>query len=493
MTPFTRKTPAAWVSLLPIFLLIVMLFFTIRAFGSDALGGASQICMLLASAVCIFIGMTFYGRRWEEYEKAMMKNVSGVSSAIIILLIIGALSGSWMLSGVVPTLIYYGVQIIHPGFFLVSTCLICAGVSVMTGSSWTTIATIGIALMGIGQAQGFHEGWIAGAIISGAYFGDKVSPLSDTTVLASSVSGVQLFPHIRYLMITTIPSMVIALVIFTVAGLTLESIDMGHISEYTRTLEETFNISGWLMLVPIVTAILIIRRAPSIITLFISTLIAVIFAFIFQPDILKAVAGSEAEGGEVLFMGSMQMVFGSTGVETGSVAINELIATRGMAGMMDTVWLIICAMCFGGSMAAGGMLEGITSIFVRHARRSKSMVASTVGTGLFLNVATADQYISIILTGKLFKDVYRKNGFEARLLSRTTEDAVTVTSPLVPWNSCGMTQSTILGVATLTYLPYCFFNLISPLMSILVAATGYKIKRILPDKQLQTPQKGPND
>ncbi len=493
MTPFTRKTPAAWVSLLPIFLLIVMLFFTIRAFGSDALGGASQICMLLASAVCIFIGMTFYGRRWEEYEKAMMKNVSGVSSAIIILLIIGALSGSWMLSGVVPTLIYYGVQIIHPGFFLVSTCLICAGVSVMTGSSWTTIATIGIALMGIGQAQGFHEGWIAGAIISGAYFGDKVSPLSDTTVLASSVSGVQLFPHIRYLMITTIPSMVIALVIFTVAGLTLESIDMGHISEYTRTLEEAFNISGWLMLVPIVTAILIIRRAPSIITLFISTLIAVIFAFIFQPDILKAVAGSEAEGGEVLFMGSMQMVFGSTGVETGSVAINELIATRGMAGMMDTVWLIICAMCFGGSMAAGGMLEGITSIFVRHARRSKSMVASTVGTGLFLNVATADQYISIILTGKLFKDVYRKNGFEARLLSRTTEDAVTVTSPLVPWNSCGMTQSTILGVATLTYLPYCFFNLISPLMSILVAATGYKIKRILPDKQLQTPQKGPND
>ncbi len=493
MTPFTRKTPAAWVSLLPIFLLIVMLFFTIRAFGSDALGGASQICMLLASAVCVFIGMTFYGRRWEEYEKAMMKNVSGVSSAIIILLIIGALSGSWMLSGVVPTLIYYGVQIIHPGFFLVSTCLICAGVSVMTGSSWTTIATIGIALMGIGQAQGFHEGWIAGAIISGAYFGDKVSPLSDTTVLASSVSGVQLFPHIRYLMITTIPSMVIALVIFTVAGLTLESIDMGHISEYTRTLEETFNISGWLMLVPIVTAILIIRRAPSIITLFISTLIAVIFAFIFQPDILKAVAGSEAEGGEVLFMGSMQMVFGSTGVETGSVAINELIATRGMAGMMDTVWLIICAMCFGGSMAAGGMLEGITSIFVRHARRSKSMVASTVGTGLFLNVATADQYISIILTGKLFKDVYRKNGFEARLLSRTTEDAVTVTSPLVPWNSCGMTQSTILGVATLTYLPYCFFNLISPLMSILVAATGYKIKRILPDKQLQTPQKGPND
>ncbi len=461
-------------------ILITLLFFTIRAFGSDALGGASQICMLLASAVCVFIGMAFYGRRWEEFEKAMVKNISSVSSAIIILLIIGALSGAWMLSGVVPTLIYYGVQIIHPNFFLVSTCLICAGVSVMTGSSWTTIATIGIALMGIGQAQGFHEGWIAGAIISGAYFGDKVSPLSDTTVLASSVSGVQLFPHIRYLMLTTVPSMVIALIIFAIAGLTYDTADMGHISEYTRILGQTFNISGWLMLVPLATAILIVRRVPSIVTLFISTLIAVFFALIFQPDILRLIVGSGAESGEVLFRGSMQMVFGSTQIETDNAAINELVATRGMSGMMDTVWLIICAMCFGGTMTAGGMLEGITSIFVRHARRSKSMVASTVGTGLFLNIATADQYISIILTSKLFKDVYRKNGFEARLLSRTTEDAVTVTSPLVPWNSCGMTQSTILGVATFTYLPYCFFNLISPLMSIFVAAIGYKIKRTLP-------------
>ncbi len=472
-----RKTPSPWVSLLPMLLLIVMLFFTIRAFGSDALGGASQFCMLLASAVCVFIGMAFYGRRWDEFEKAMVKNVSSVSSAIIILLIIGALSGSWMLSGVVPALIYYGIQIIHPDVFLVSTCLICAGVSVMTGSSWTTIATIGVALMGIGQAQGFHEGWIAGAIISGAYFGDKVSPLSDTTVLASSVSGVQLFAHLRYLMITTVPSMLIALVVFTAAGLLYGTAGMGHIVEYTRTLESTFRISGWLMLVPLATAVLIVRRVPSIVTLFLSTLVAVVFVFIFQPDLLRAVAGAGTEGGEALFKGGMQMVFGSTHLETGNAAVNELVATRGMAGMMDTVWLIICAMCFGGAMTAGGMLEGITSIFVRHARRSKSMVASTVGTGLFLNVATADQYISIILTGKLFKDVYRKNGYEARLLSRTTEDAVTVTSPLVPWNSCGMTQSAILGVATLTYLPYCFFNLISPLMSIIVAAIGYKIKR----------------
>ncbi len=474
-----KRIPSPLVSLMPILIMIVMLFFAIRTFGSDCLNGASQICILTTSAVCVLIGMGFYGRKWSEFEQSITKNVSGVTTALVILLIIGALSGAWMVSGVVPTLIYYGIQIIHPGFFLVCTCIICAIVSVMTGSSWTTIATIGLALMGIGQAQGFHEGWIAGAIISGAYFGDKVSPLSDTTVLASSTVGVPLFTHLRYLMTTTVPSMVLALLIFTIAGLNHEAADMSHITEYTTVLDDTFNISAWLMIVPIATAILIAHRVPSIITLFLSTLLAVIFAFIFQPDLLREIAGEGREGFEALFTGGMQVVYGSTQIETGSATIDELVATRGMSGMLYTIWLILCAMCFGGTMTAGGMLEGITSVFVRYAKRSKSMVTSTVATGLFLNVATADQYISIILTGKMFKKVYERNGFEARLLSRTTEDAVTVTSPLVPWNTCGMTQSTILGVSTLTYLPYCFFNLISPIMSIIMTAMGYKIKRVV--------------
>ncbi len=474
-----KRLPSPLVSLMPILIMIVMLFFAIRTFGSDCLSGASQICILTTSAVCVLIGMVFYGRKWSEFEQSITKNVSGVTTAIVILLIIGALSGAWMVSGVVPTLIYYGIQIIHPGFFLVCTCIISAIVSVMTGSSWTTIATIGLALMGIGQAQGFHEGWIAGAIISGAYFGDKVSPLSDTTVLASSTVGVPLFTHLRYLMTTTVPSMVLALLIFTIAGLNHEVADMSHITEYTTVLDDTFNISAWLMIVPIATAILIARRVPSIITLFLSTLLAVVFAIIFQPDLLREIAGEGREGFEALFTGGMQVVYGSTQIETGSDTINELVATRGMSGMLYTIWLILCAMCFGGTMTAGGMLEGITSVFVRYAKRSKSMVTSTVATGLFLNVATSDQYISIILTGKMFKKVYERNGFEARLLSRTTEDAVTVTSPLVPWNTCGMTQSTILGVSTLTYLPYCFFNLISPIMSIIMTAIGYKIKRVV--------------
>ena len=472
-----NKVLSPWLSLLPIVILVGLLALTIYIFGSDALGGGSQVSLLMATGICVLIGMGVLRRPWSAFEEAMVSNISGVGTAIIILLIIGALSGAWVVSGVVPTLIYYGVQIIHPDLFLLCTCIICAIVSVMTGSSWTTIATIGIALMGIGKAQGFHEGWIAGAIISGAYFGDKVSPLSDTTVLASSTTDTPLFTHIRYLMYTTVPSMVLALIIFGVAGLSHEVSDTSHIALFTETLGSKFCITPWLLIVPVATGILIAKRVPSIITLFLSTLLAIIFAVIFQPQLLTEIAGNVGDGWVNSTRGIFTMLFGATQLETGSAEVNELFATRGMAGMMDTIWLIICAMCFGGAMAAGGMIEGITRLLTRFTRTRTSMVTSTVASGLFFNLATADQYISIILTGNMFKDIYRHNGYESRLLSRTTEDAVTVTSVLVPWNTCGMTQATILGVSTLTYLPYCFFNLISPLMSILVAWTGYKILR----------------
>lgn len=467
-----KKIPSPFVSLLPILFLIGILFATIHTFGSDALSGGSQVSLLTTTAICIFIGMAFYHIPWEDYEQAITNNIAGVSTAIIVLLIIGALSGTWMISGVVPTLIYYGIQIIHPDFFLASTCIICALVSVMTGSSWTTIATIGIALLGIGKAQGFEEGWIAGAIISGAYFGDKISPLSDTTILASSVTDTPLFSHIRYMMITTVPSLLIALAIFTVMGLVCDTSGTEQIAEFTTALSAKFNITPWLLVVPIVTGILIARRVPAIITLFLSTLLAGIFALVFQPGLLLEISGEEK-----IFKGIMTTFYAHTNLQTGNDMLTELVATRGMAGMMDTIWLILCAMCFGGAMTAGGMLGSITSFFVRFMKSTTSMVASTVGSGLFLNLATADQYISIILTGKMFSDTYRENGYESRLLSRTTEDAVTVTSPLIPWNTCGMTQATILSVPTLTYLPYCFFNLISPLMSIFIAAIGYKIVR----------------
>ena len=473
----TKRFPSPLVSFLPIIILICMLVATISTFGSDSLNGGSQVSLLVTTAVCIFIGMAFYRIPWKDYELAITNNISGVATAVIILLIIGALSGTWMISGIVPTLIYYGMQIIHPTFFLTSTCIICVLISVMTGSSWTTIATIGIALLGIGKAQGFNEGWIAGAIISGAYFGDKISPLSETTVLASSITETPLFRHIRYMLITTIPSLVITLILFTIMGFTHNTHNMEHMTEVATSLESKFNITPWLLVVPVVTGILIARKVPSIITLAISTFLACIAAVIFQPDLLNEIAGEQN-----LFKGVMITCYGSTSLQTDNAALTELVATRGMAGMTNTIWLILCAMCFGGAMTASGMLGSITSVFVRFMKNRFSLVSSTVCSGLFMNLTTADQYISIILTGSMFGSIYTKQGYESRLLSRTTEDSVTVTSVLIPWNSCGMTQATILNVPTLTYLPYCFFNILSPIMSIVVAAIGYKIFKRSPEE-----------
>jgi NhaC family Na+:H+ antiporter len=471
----TIKLPSPALSFVPVAVLVVLLAVSIKVFGSDTLDGASQIVLLTASATCCLIAIFRCGTRWTTIETAIARNIAGVSSALLILLFIGALSGSWMISGVIPTLIYYGIKIIHPDFFLVATCIICALVSVMTGSSWTTIATIGIALFGIGKVQGFGEGWIAGAIISGAYFGDKVSPLSDTTVLASSVTGTPLFRHIKYMMITTVPSMTITLVIFTIAGFVHDARPAFDIDEFTGALSRTYNISLWLLAVPAIMAALIVRRIPPVITLFLSAMTAGVAATIFQPELLHQIAGSTNHDIASIFKGLMMTFYDSTQLDAGNVTLNELVATRGMSGMMNTIWLIVCAMCFGGTMTASGMLTSITSVFLRFMKRRTGIVSSTIVSGLFMNVCTADQYLSIILTGDMFRSVYAQKGYENRLLSRTIEDGVTVTSPLIPWNTCGMTQSTVLGVATLTYLPYCFFNLISPLMSIIVAICGYKI------------------
>lgn len=467
------KTPSPIVSFVPIIAMVAMLYVAVSSFGSDALSGPSQVVLLVASALTVAIGMAVYKIEWARFENAIVDNIKGIASATIILLIIGALSGAWMLSGVVPTLIDYGMAVINPRFFLATACIICILVSVMTGSSWTTIATIGIALMGIGQAQGYSDGWIAGAIISGAYFGDKISPLSDTTVLAASVSHTPLFDHIRYMLYTTIPSIVITLIIFVVAGITGDVAESSQIDRISAVLNARFNITPWLLIVPIVTGVLIARRVPTLITLFASTVMAVIAAVIAQPDILASLG----HGDRPVFEGAMKMLTTETSISSGNALVDDLISTRGMAGMLNTVWLILCAMCFGGTMTASGMLRSITAMFARMMKSTFSLVSSTVCSGLFLNLTTADQYISIILTGNMFRNIYEREGYESRLLSRTTEDSVTVTSVLVPWNSCGMTQSTVLGVPTLTYLPYCFFNYLSPIMSMIVAAFSYKIYR----------------
>ena len=464
----TIKTPHPLVAVIPVAVLIGFLAVVITLFGSDSLSGGSQIALLMGMAVCVCISMGVYRVPWKRFEQQIKKTLGEVSITLLILLCVGMLSGSWMISGIVPTLIYYGVQVMSPQFFLVSACVICALVSLLSGSSWTTIATIGVALLGISHALGISEAWTAGAIISGAYFGDKMSPLSDTTILASSATGTDLFTHIRYMMLTTIPTFLLTMGIFFVAGLGNGEGAQVQVSQYTEGLSHTFHISLWTLLVPLFTGVLIARRVPSLIVLFLSSLMAGMVALILQPHILTQIGGGLVRGLAITY-------YGATAVDTGNASLNELVSTGGMAGMLNTIWLILCAMCFGASMVASRMIESLTQVIVRFVRNRVSLVSSTVGTGIFLNITTGDQFISIVLNADIYKQVYREQGYESRLLSRTCEDSATVTSVLIPWNTCGMTQSTVLGVPTLTYLPYCFFNLISPLMSIIIAMTGWRI------------------
>lgn len=462
-------------ALVPLAVLILLLALTIHLFGGDAIAGGSQLSLLTASAVCTMLAMGIYRTKWQTLEDAIIGNMRSATPAIIILLLIGAIAGTWMASGIIPTLIYYGLKILHPSIFLPASCIICAVISLLTGSSWTTIATIGVALMGVGRALGFEDGWIAGAIISGAYFGDKISLMSDTTVLASSTVEVPLFTHIKYMLITTTPSLLIALVVFAVVGFSGATATVADTLTIEASLQQTFNISPWLLIVPLVTGLLIAKKLPAIVTLFASALMAAVAMIIAQPDIVQQIAQTDVASALNSFKAVVQVVTTSSSVETHNELLNNLVATRGMSGMMDTIWLIICAMCFGGVMYGSGMLSALSQIFLRLARRTVSVVGSTVCSGLFFNLATGDQYISIILTGRLFHQLYDERKLEGRLLSRSVEDSATVTSVLIPWNSCGMTQSTVLGVATLTYMPYCIFNIVSPLMSIIVAAIGYKI------------------
>ena len=463
------------ITFIPFLVLIVLITCCVAVFGNATLDGASQVSLLAASAVSVLIGHFSKRLEWENLEKEITDKIASCTPAIIILLLIGAIGGTWMVSGIVPTMIYYGMQIIRPEVFLVSSSVLCALVSLMIGSSWTTVATIGVALMGIGKAHGFDDGWIAGSIITGAYFGDKLSPLSDTTVLASSVSGTPLFTHIRYMLYTTVPSFAISLTIFLIAGLIMNVSGHGNVSEFMEGLQNTFVISPWLLLVPVLTGIMIARKWPSMVVLFLAILLAAVVGLLVQPELVRQISGHS--GFLSSYRGMMQVCYGSTNIETGVPMLNDLVQTSGMSGMMPTIWLIICAQTFGGALTATGQLQDLMRQVLRFAKGTVSLVASTVGTSLFCNIATADQYLSIMLASSMFKDEYVKRGYEPRLLSRTCEDSATVTSVLVPWNTCGLTQSTVLGVATLTYLPYCFFNILSPVTSIVVAALGWKIKR----------------
>ena len=465
-------------ALLPIIFLITLLSFNVYLYGDDSLGGANQLALLLSAAFAAIMGIK-NDTSWKSILKGVSNSIASTTPAIIILLLIGSLAGTWLISGIVPTMIYYGLQILNPKIFLVAAAIICAIVSLASGSSWSTIATVGIALLGIGNALDISNGLTAGAIISGAYFGDKMSPLSDTTNLAPAMAGTDLFTHIRYMMYTTIPSFVISLLIFLLIGLSMNNTqNSDDITNLLKAIESSFNISPLLFLIPVIVLLLIMKKVPALQALFAGTLLGGIFAIIFQPHLIIELSGIDSNFFQASYVSIINAMGSETSINTSNEMINDLLSSGGMYGMLNTIWLIICAMCFGGVMEASGALKKISQSIIQYAESTGSVIATTACTCLFFNVTASDQYLSIVVPGRMYADTFKDKGLAPENLSRTLEDSGTVTSVLVPWNTCGATQSAILGVATMTYLPFCFFNLISPLMTILYGYLGFKIKKI---------------
>ncbi len=476
-----KKNPSLFQSFIPIIALIFLLALNVVYFGERTLDGANQFALILAATVAGIISISL-GNQWNYISRGIVKSIGSAMPSILILLMIGALAGTWMLSGVVPTLIYYGLKIFNPSIFLFATVIITGIVSLATGSSWSTVATIGIALIGIGKTLGIQEGIVAGAIISGAYFGDKMSPMSDTTNLAPAMAGTDLFTHIRFMMITTTPAMILTLVIFLIIGFTYNfNSDLQDIQQVLDALSGRFTITPWLLLVPALLLFVIIKKIPPLPSLLFGSLLGAVFALIFQPDLVKEVGQSLAPGTHSSFrsyyMAIMQSIFGHISISTEHSMVNDLLSTDGMRGMLNTIWLILSAMVFGSIMETAGMLRKITHTVIVWAQSTGSMVATTIGTCIFFNLTAADQYIAIVVPGRMFANIYRERGLKPEMLSRTLEDGGTLTSVLVPWNTCGATQSRVLGVPTLSYVPFAFFNFLSPFFSILFASINYRIRR----------------
>ncbi len=472
------RGPSIFEALVPIIFLIFFLWLNVLLFRDATLDGSNQVILIFSAALAAIIAQ-FYGVKWSSLQAGILKNINSAMPSILILLLIGALSGTWMVSGIVPAMIYYGLKILNPTILLFASCIICALVSLATGSSWTTVATVGIALMGIGKALGVSEGMIAGAIISGAYFGDKMSPLSDTTNLAPAMAGTDLFTHIRYMTLTTFPSIIITLIIFVFMGFGIGKKNIGvDVNEITTAIESTFYISPLLFIVPAVVIFLIVKKAPAIPALLAGIALAAIFAIFFQQDILRTIAGDEGGLAASIYKATLQSIYGDVSVVTNNEIVDELLSTSGMYGMLGTIWLILSAMIFGGVMDGAGMLQKITASIIKLASSTGSLVSSTALTCIFFNTTASDQYLAIVVPGKMFQKIYKDRGLAPQNLSRTLEDSGTVTSVLVPWNTCGATQSRVLLVDTLTYLPYCFFNIISPIMTIIFAYAGIKIAKL---------------
>ena len=470
------RRPSLIVALLPLLLLMALLALNVAVFGDSGLEGPNQLALLGAAAFAAVLGMR-QGHAITDLLEHAYDSIRTAMGAILILLMIGALASTWLIAGIVPAMIHHGLLLIAPSYFLLAAALASAMISLATGSSWSTAATVGIALMGIGTTLGIPAGWVAGAVISGAYFGDKMSPLSDTTNLAPAVAGAELFGHIRYMVITTVPSLVIALLVFALAGLFLDANgDPSGLEEVHTALTGRFSIGWWSYLVPAAVILLIVRKVPALPALFIGTLLGAVFAVMFQSALLYELA--QADTTEALYRTVLGAMGSGVSVVTGQAQVDELLSAGGMAGMLKTIWLIVCAMTFGGIMERTGSLERITASLTGLVKGDGSLVGTTAASCVLTNVSASDQYLSIVVPGRMFAPLFAARKLDPRVLSRTLEDAGTVTSPLVPWNTCGAYMATVLGVATIDYLPYAVFNLVSPVMTVLVAVLGYRILRL---------------
>ena len=467
-----------WEALFPVFALVAMLAFNVFVFGDDALSGSNQFVLLLGGAVAAFVGF----RNKVSYKvmiEEVAENIKSTAGAILILLMVGALAGTWLISGVIPAMIYYGLQVLNPTIFLAACLIICAVISIATGSSWTTSATVGIALIGIGEALGISLGMTAGAVLSGAYFGDKMSPMSDTTNLAPAMAGTDLFTHIKYMALTTVPTVMITLIIFIIIGFTIDTSGVADVDVLLTDVNKAFNISPWLFLVPVIVIALIIKKTPPLIALLAGTILGGTFAIIFQPEVVTQITGAKELTFVAAYKGIMQAITVKTSVATENAALVDLFTAGGMSKMLGTIWLILCAMVFGGIMDAIGALSRISAFMLSLFDSVFGLFASTVFTCIGLNFTASDQYLAIVVPGKMYAKAYSDKGLAPENFSRTLEDSGTVTSVLIPWNTCGAYHSGVLGVSVFDYAFYAIFNWLSPFMTLLFAALNIRIKQLV--------------
>ena len=461
-------------SLTPIIILIILLYINVSIYGDSSIDGSNQFILILGASIAFIFGIKNKIKS-KDIFLTISENLKSISTPIIILLLVGALSGTWLVSGIIPSMIYYGLKLVNVSFFLPSCVVISSIVALATGSSWSTSATVGIGLIGIGKALGFDLGIVAGAIISGAYFGDKMSPLSDTTNLAAAVSGSNLFEHIKYMTITTVPTIIIALVFFTVYNLFNEPNQIAENMGYVESMKEYFFISPILFLVPLIVILFIIKKINPIISLFVGVITASIFFLIFQNELIVKLVN---ELGINRYQIIMNSIVSETNIQTDITFLSELFNSDGMKGMLNTIWLVISAMIFGGVMESIGALKKISIYLLSLAKSTTGLFSSTILSCFTVNISASDQYLAIVIPGKMFSSAYKDRKLSSLNLSRTIEDSGTVTSVLIPWNTCGAYQSSVLNVNVIDYFIYAIFNWLSPITTLVVVSLGYKIKRI---------------